>query len=130
LEQLLKDYDEQRIETAEILKKLDELAKQINQEEHSEEQLGLNRNAKTFYKLIDEYITDGNLSEDDRKEKASEIDEIFVNDPNACYEWQKKEDSIRELKKRVKRATIGVVDDKESFTNKVIEYAKVNYYKG
>lgn len=130
LEKLIKDYDEKRIETAEVIKKLDELARQINEEEELLEKNGLNRNANSFLHLLEETANYDVVSSDDLKEKAMEIDELFENNPNACYEWQKKEDAIRELKKEIKRKTIGVVKDREGFANKVVEYAKVNYYKG
>ncbi len=130
LEQLIKDYDEKRIETAEVIKKLDELARQINEEEELLEKNGLNRNANSFLHLLEENANYEVVGNDDLKEKAMEIDELFENSPNACYEWQKKEDAIRELKKEIKRKTIGVVKDREGFANKVVEYAKVNYYKG
>ncbi|MCX7747337.1 MAG: type I restriction-modification system subunit M N-terminal domain-containing protein [Clostridia bacterium] len=62
--------------------------------------------------------------------RLCDVWEEEYDNPNACYEWQKKEDAVRELKKEVKRKTIGVVKDREGFSNKVIEYAKANYYKG
>ena len=130
LEQLIKDYEENRIETAEVIKKLDYIARQIIEQEDILEMNGLNRNANSFLTLLEEEAIYEVVTNEDLKEKAIEIDELFENDPNACYEWQKKEDSIRELKKKVKRATIGIVKEKDAFANKVVEYAKVNYFKG
>jgi type I restriction enzyme R subunit len=129
LEKLLKDFEENRVEFADRIRRLDELAREIAKAEEGVEEEGLNRNAGSFMHLLEEDANFEVVSKDDLKEKAMEIDELFETNPNACYEWQKKDDSIRELKKEIKRKTIGVVKDREGFVNKVIEYAKKNYFK-
>lgn len=130
LNKLINDYNEGRIETANFIKMLDETAREINKKEEELESNGLNRNAGSFLVLIRESTEDNNSDENECIELARKIDEIFENDPNACFEWYLKDDSIRELRKQIKRAIRNLIIDKEGFTNKVIEYAKNNYYKG
>ncbi|GAB6152792.1 HsdR family type I site-specific deoxyribonuclease [Desulfosporosinus burensis] len=131
LEKLIEDYNAGRIQTAEVLKKYDELARKINDQQNDEEKDSFGKNINSFLKLLKLYVPkDSQVNKADLKEKAEEIHEIFETNENACFEWQKKEGSIRELTKLVKRSVIGLVQDRDQFAQKVIEYSKVNYYKG
>jgi len=52
LERLIKEYENRSIQTAEIIQKLIELAKQLRQEDENWESLGLSEEEKAFYDVV------------------------------------------------------------------------------
>jgi hypothetical protein len=119
--------------STELLKELDRIAKMIYDEDDNLEYEGLNRHVVSFCRLFEEKVGCDILSKDDMIEKAKEIDDIFEKSPEACFEWQKKHEAVKGLKRLVKRAVIGIIKefgDREAFASEVIEYAESNYYKG
>lgn len=115
--ELIQRFEAGQLEAAELLKEMERVAKDLQEEEHAYKDSGLNERAYGVYKILAAFraaVAGGGESgsgggetggggEDRLKQLASRIDDVYGSDDTAPVGWHLKEQLRKDLRGQVRR---------------------------
>ena len=101
LESVVKRYHNNQIDSAQVLKELSEIAKEMRLEDAKSEELGLSPEEYAFYSVLKENDSTSFLNDEKMKELIHTIVEVFRK--NATVDWSKRDDVRAQLRLTVKK---------------------------
>jgi len=101
LEQVIKKYHNNQIDTAQVIQELSEIARAMKLEDSKAEELGLSPEEYAFYSVLAQNDSTKFLQDDKMKELIHVIVEIIRK--NATVDWEKREDVRAKLRLTVKK---------------------------
>ncbi|SCN46859.1 Type I restriction-modification system, restriction subunit R [methanotrophic endosymbiont of Bathymodiolus azoricus (Menez Gwen)] len=104
LENTIKRYHNNQIDTAQVIKELAEIAREMNLEDHKAEELNLTPEEYAFYSILSQNSSTQYLEENKMKELIHLIVDIIRK--NATVDWNKRADVKAKLRLLVKKVLI------------------------
>ena len=104
LENVIKRYHNNQIDTAQVIEELSTIAKELKLEDNKAEDLGLSSAEYAFYSVLSENESTKFLKDHKMKELIHHIVEIVRK--NATVDWDKREDVKAKLRLLVKKVLI------------------------
>lgn len=101
LESVVKRYHNNQIDSAQVLKELSEIAKEMRLEDAKSEELGLSPEEYAFYSVLKENDSTSFLNDEKMKELIHTIVEVIRK--NATVDWSKRDDVRAQLRLTVKK---------------------------
>ena len=101
LESVVKRYHNNQIDSAQVLKELSEIAKEMRLEDVKSEELGLSPEEYAFYSVLKENDSTSFLNDEKMKELIHTIVEVIRK--NATVDWSKRDDVRAQLRLTVKK---------------------------
>ena len=101
LESVVKRYHNNQIDSAQVLKELSEIAKELRLEDAKSEELGLSSEEYAFYSVLKENDSTSFLNDEKMKELIHTIVEVIRK--NATVDWSKRDDVRAQLRLTVKK---------------------------
>lgn len=101
LESVVKRYHNNQIDSAQVLKELSEIAKELRLEDAKSEELGLSPEEYAFYSVLKENDSTSFLNDEKMKELIHTIVEVIRK--NATVDWSKRDDVRAQLRLTVKK---------------------------
>ena len=101
LERVVKRYHNNQIDTAQVIKELSEIAREMKLEDKKAEDIGLTPEEYAFYSVLAQNDSTKFLKDDKMKELIHTIVEIIRK--NATVDWEKREDVRAKLRLMVKK---------------------------
>ena len=101
LESVVKRYHNNQIDSAQVLKELSEIAKDMRLEDAKSEELGLSPEEYAFYSVLKENASTSFLNDEKMKELIHTIVEVIRK--NATVDWSKRDDVRAQLRLTVKK---------------------------
>ena len=101
LESVVKRYHNNQIDSAQVLKELSEIAKEMRLEDAKSEELGLSSEEYAFYSVLKENDSTSFLNDEKMKELIHTIVEVIRK--NATVDWSKRDDVRAQLRLTVKK---------------------------
>jgi type I restriction enzyme R subunit len=101
LSNTIKRYHNNQIDTAQVIKELSELAREMKLEDHKAQELGLTPEEYAFYSILSENSSTRYLENDKMKELIHVIVDIIRK--NATVDWDKRADVKAKLRLLVKK---------------------------
>ena len=100
----IRRYHNNQIDTAQVIKELSEIAKEMNIEDHKAEELGLTAQEYAFYSILSENSSTKYLEDNKMKELIHLIVDIIRK--NTTVDWEKRTDVKAKLRLLVKKVLI------------------------
>jgi type I restriction enzyme R subunit len=104
LERIIKKYHNNQIDTAQVLKEMSDMAKDMKLEDNKAEELGLTDNEYAFYTVLANNSSTQYLQDDTMKELIHMIVETVRN--NATVDREKRDDVKAKLRLIIKKLLI------------------------
>ena len=101
LESVVKRYHNNQIDSAQVLKELSEIAKEMRLEDAKSEELGLSPEEYAFYSVLKDNDSTSFLNDEKMKELIHTIVEVIRK--NATVDWSKRDDVRAQLRLTVKK---------------------------
>ena len=101
LESVVKRYHNNQIDSAQVLKELSEIAKELRLEDAKSEELGLSPEEYAFYSVLKDNDSTSFLNDEKMKELIHTIVEVIRK--NATVDWSKRDDVRAQLRLTVKK---------------------------
>lgn len=101
LESVVKRYHNNQIDSAQVLKELSEIAKEMRLEDAKSEELGLSSEEYAFYSVLKDNDSTSFLNDEKMKELIHTIVEVIRK--NATVDWSKRDDVRAQLRLTVKK---------------------------
>ena len=101
LQNVIKRYHNNQIDTAQVIQELSEIAREMRLEDHKAEELGLTREEYAFYSILSENTSTSFLESHKMKELIHLITETIRK--NATVDWDKRDDAKAKLRLLVKK---------------------------
>jgi len=101
LESVVKRYHNNQIDSAQVLKELSEIAKELRLEDAKSEELGLSSEEYAFYSVLKENDSTSFLNDEKMKELIHTIVDVIRK--NATVDWSKRDDVRAQLRLTVKK---------------------------
>ncbi|KAA5537889.1 type I restriction endonuclease subunit R [Paenimyroides baculatum] len=101
LESVVKRYHNNQIDSAQVIKELSEIAKEMRLEDLKSDQLGLTSEEYAFYSVLKENDSTSFLADDKMKELIHTIVDVIRK--NATVDWSKRDDVRAQLRLTVKK---------------------------
>lgn len=101
LESVVKRYHNNQIDSAQVLKELSEIAKELRLEDAKSEELGLSSEEYAFYSVLKDNDSTSFLNDEKMKELIHTIVEVIRK--NATVDWSKRDDVRAQLRLTVKK---------------------------
>lgn len=101
LENLVKRYHNNQIDTAQVIQELSDMAREMRLEDHKAEEIGLTPEEYAFYSVLTENESTKFLEDDKMKELIHVIVETVRK--NATVDWDKRDDVKAKLRLTVKK---------------------------
>lgn len=101
LQNVIKRYHNNQIDTAQVIQELSEIAREMKLEDHKAEELGLTREEYAFYSILSENTSTSFLESHKMKELIHLITETIRK--NATVDWDKRDDAKAKLRLLVKK---------------------------
>lgn len=125
--EVLKRFQQGQLDAANTLKEYENIANELNAEEQSYKDSGLDQRAYGVLKLLEVFDKDGRET---LKQLARDIDALYVSDQTAPSGWQYREQLRKELRQQVREKAHGAgVAGFKDIPMPVEEYALKHYAK-
>ena len=128
--ELIRRFEAGQLGAAELLKEMERVARDLQEEENAYRNSGLNERAYGVYKILSAFGVAGEAGEAPLKELASRIDEVYGSDETAPVGWHLKEQLRKDLRGMVRRIVHPAgLQDWKAVPTRVEEFALKSYIK-
>ena len=125
--EVLKRFQQGQLDAANTLKEYENIANELNAEEQSYKDSGLDQRSYGILKLLEAFDKSGG---DTLKQLAHDIDALYVSDQTAPVGWQHRDQLRKELRQQVREKAHGVgISSFKEVPAPVEEYALKHYAK-
>jgi len=140
--EIIRRFEEGQLAAAEVLKEMEQVAKDLQAEENAYKGSGLNERGYSIYKILAAFRpagggdggdgggSGGGGGEDGLKALAGQIDQVYASDETAPVGWHLKEQLRKDLRGKVRRIVHPAgLENWKDIPLRVEEYALKSYIK-